>query len=453
MTPSLWSDTAPPIEVRPPLGGDTTADVAIIGGGYTGLWTAYELAEREPAWRIVVIEAETVGYGASGRNGGWCVGELSVGLERMRREAGEAAAVAQVRALHRAVDEVGRVVAAEGIDCHYAKGGTVRLARNQAQLQRLGDDVDAARAAGFTADDVVLLDAAAAMARVRATDVLGGLWFAHTAALHPLRLVRGLGTAAERRGVEIVERTRATKVEPGVVTTDRGIVRAPRIVRAIEGYTAALAGHRRDLAPLYSLMVATEPLTDTQWGAVGLANRETFADDRHLVIYGQRTGDGRFAFGGRGAPYGFGSRIDAALEGGSGTHELVAATLIELFPVLAEVAITHRWGGVLGVPRDWHPTVRWDAASGIGTAGGYVGDGVAAANLAGRTLADLLVGADTDLTRLPWVGHRSRRWEPEPLRWLGINGALRVMASADRREERGGATARRSDLMWRLMER
>lgn len=427
--------------------------MVVIGAGYTGLWTAYEVASRRPEWRVLVVDAARVGFGASGRNGGWCIGEMAAGYERMAATVGEAAALDQLQALHASVDEVHDVVRAEGIECDFAKGGSVRLARNDAQLERLGAEVALARSLGFGSEDIELLDASSAAARVGATRVLGGMWFGPCAALHPLKLVHGLAAAAERRHVEIVEHTTVSRLGAGEVVTDHGTIRSPRIVRATEGYTARLAGHRRDLAPLYSLMVATAPLADEQLEAVGLAQRETFADDRHLVIYGQRTADGRLAFGGRGAPYGYGSRIDPGLEAGSGTHALIAATLIELFPVLRGVEITHRWGGVLGVPRDWHPAVYWDADRGLGQAGGYVGEGVAAANLAGRTLADLVTGADTDLTRLPWVGRRSRRWEPEPLRWLGINGALRVMASADVRENRGSGTARRATLMWRLIER
>ncbi|MCH7586130.1 MAG: FAD-dependent oxidoreductase, partial [Acidobacteria bacterium] len=207
----------------------------------------------------------------------------------------------------------------------------------------------------------------------------------------------------------------------------------------------------RTLAPLYSLMVATEPLGDDLWAEIGLAQRQTFADDRHLVVYGQRTADGRIAFGGRGAPYGFGSRIDPAIEQRSRVHDRIVATLIELLPMLSNVAITHRWGGVLGVPRDWFPSVGFDRPSGIGWAGGYVGEGVAASNLAGRTLAELITDTDSPRVDLPWVGHRSRNWEPEPLRWLAINGALRVMGMADRTEARWGRDSLLARGMWRLM--
>jgi glycine/D-amino acid oxidase-like deaminating enzyme len=411
-------------------------DVAIVGAGFTGLWTAWYLLDRDPGLRIIVVERDHVGFGASGRNGGWCVGEQAAGFDALARIGGHDGAVRQLRQLMATVDEVGRAVAEEHIDCAFTKGGTVRMARNGAQLTRQSEEIEHHRALGFGPEVLRRLDRDEAVERVRATDVQGGLFFAPTAVVQPLRLVRGLAEVVERRGGHIVEATAARELTPGLVRTDRGTVRADVVVRATEGYTSSLRGERRRLLPLYSLMVATEPLSGDQWDAVGLAHRETFADDRHLVIYGQRTADDRIAFGGRGAPYGYGSRVDATVESSSRIHSLVAATIRELFPVLGGVDVTHRWGGVLGVPRDWIPSVGLDRATGLAWAGGYVGEGVAASNLAGRTLADLITGANSELTDLPWVGHHSRPWEPEPVRWLGINAGLALSAAADRSEDR-----------------
>jgi glycine/D-amino acid oxidase-like deaminating enzyme len=274
--------------------------------------------------------------------------------------------------------------------------------------------------------------------------VLGATYTPHCAALHPARLARGLAAAVERLGVTLVEQTRATSLAPGRVRTDRGDVRAEVVVRATEGYTCGLAGMKRILAPVYSLMIATEPLPEATWQQIGLARRETFADHRHLVIYGQRTADGRLAFGGRGAPYHFGSAVRPSQDQDPKVHAMLAATLVELFPALRDVEITHRWGGPLGIPRDWFSSVGFDRSSGLAWAGGYVGDGVSTTNLAGRTLADLITGADSGNTRLAWVGHRSPRWEPEPLRYLGVNAGLAVMTSADATERRTGRPARRA---------
>ncbi|MFG1993103.1 NAD(P)/FAD-dependent oxidoreductase [Actinoplanes sp. NPDC048988] len=418
MTPSFWLSTLGPITERPALPGDRSADVAIVGGGYTGLWTAYYLSQAAPELSIVVLESRYCGFGASGRNGGWASGLFPVSEAKLARRHGAAQAAAMHSALAGAVDEVGRAAEAEGIDCHFAKGGTISLVRSPAQFRR------ARNAPGF-------LGAAGARAICGATDVLGGVYSPDCAALHPARLVRGLAEAVERRGVKIFEGTRVRGIARGRVVTDHGVVTAGTVVRALEGYTAQLDGYRRALAPVYSLMIATEPLPSSFWDRVGLARRETFTDERHMIIYGQRTADDRLAFGGRGAPYHFGSRIEPGYDQVPAVFDALRDTLEQMFGVRPDIAA--RWGGPLGIPRDWMPSV--GLADGIAWAGGYVGDGVAAANLAGRTLSDLIRGAETDLTTLPWVGHRSRRWEPEPLRWLGINAGLRATNLRDSLEK------------------
>jgi glycine/D-amino acid oxidase-like deaminating enzyme len=329
------------------------------------------------------------------------------------------------------VAEVGRVAATESIDAHYHRGGTVTLARSQAQLTRLRDEVRVARERGFGEDDLRLLDPDEARRQVAATGVVGGMFTPHCAAIHPARLVRGLARVVETRGVEIFEHTRVREIRPGVAVTDVGDVTADVVVRAIEGYTAQLPGSRRSIAPVYSLMVATEALTPSVWDSLGLTDRPTFNDGRHVIIYGQRTADGRLAFGGRGAPYHFGSRVRRENDQEPRVFTMLRDTLRELFPQLGDTRFTHAWGGPLGIARDWAASVGLDRQSGLAWAGGYVGDGVGTTNLAGRTLADLILGRDTDLVTLPWVNHRSRPWEPEPLRWLGINAGLQAMRLAD----------------------
>jgi glycine/D-amino acid oxidase-like deaminating enzyme len=447
-TTSLWFDQlVEPVTSRAALAGGASVDVAIVGGGYTGLWAAYSLLVADPAIRVLVIERDTVGFGASGRNGGWCVGELAGGLEGALASWGPGPGVRLTQAIIETVDEVGRVVEAEGIECGFAKGGVLRLARNDVQLRRQQHEAELFAAHGL-GDEVVVLDAPSARQRLAATDVLGGLAYRPAARVQPARLAVGLAAAVERHGGTIVEHTTVEAIRPAgtersaSVVTDRGVVTADVVVRATEAYTRDLAGHRRSLVPLYSLMIATEPLSSTIWEQIGLREREVFADDRHMVIYGQRTTDDRLAFGGRGANYGWGSTIDPALESRSDTHDRIATVLREMFPVLADAAITHRWGGVLGVPRDWRASVGFDRSTGLAWAGGYVGEGVAASNLAGRTLADLITRHASSLTALPWVDHRSRRWEPEPFRWMGINGLMRVADRADRIETATGRPSR-----------
>ncbi|WP_238018854.1 FAD-binding oxidoreductase [Dactylosporangium sp. AC04546] len=445
---SFWMSALPEVEPRAALPGSCEADVAIVGAGYTGLWTAYYLARTDPSLRIVVLEAQTAGFGASGRNGGWCSALFPKSVAALARAYGRDAALALNAAMESTVDEVGRVAAEEGIDCDYAKGGTVVLARNAVQLERARHEVAEAAEFGIRLD---LLSAAEASERVGATGVLGGTYTPHCAAIQPARLVRGLAAACERRGVRIHERTPATAVAAGRVETPHGTVRAPIVVRATEGFTPRLPGLRRAIAPVYSLMVATEPLPAAFWASAGLAARETFSDHRHLIIYGQRTADDRLAFGGRGAPYHFGSAIEPAFDREPRVFAELHRVLLELFPALGDARITHTWGGPLGIARDWMASVGLDAPTGLAWAGGYVGDGVGTSNLAGRTLADLIRGESSELTALPWVGHRSPRWEPEPLRWLGVNASLRMMTSADAAETRSGRPSRRAALMARLL--
>jgi glycine/D-amino acid oxidase-like deaminating enzyme len=336
-----------------------------------------------------------------------------------------------VRAMQDTVREVGRAAEAEGIDAHYHRGGTVSLASTPMQLERLRAEVATARARGFTDDDERLLEREEAAAMLSAQPVLGGSYTPHCAVIHPSRLVRGLARVVEASGVPIFEHTPVRSIAPGRVETDAGTVRAEIVLRATEGYTARIEGLRRAVVPVYSLMVATEPLSDAMWETIGLADRPSFTDARHLIIYGQRTADGRLAFGGRGAPYHFGSRIRPSYDVEPRVFEELRTVLREMLPQLGGVEFTHQWGGCLGIARDWAASVGLDRQTGIGWAGGYVGDGVATTNLAGRTLSDLVTGADSDLVTLPWVNHRSRPWEPEPLRWLGINAGLRAASFAD----------------------
>ena len=447
---SYWQDSLPAPPRRPPLPGDLEVDVAIVGAGYTGLWTAYYLARTDPGLRVAVLEREVAGFGASGRNGGWCSALFPASAAKLARMAGHQAAADMQRAMRATVDEVGRVVRAEGIDCHWAKGGTVVAARSPLQLARAEREVAEARSFGFGEDDLRLLGAEEARGLLGATEVLGGTWTPHCAAIHPLRLARGLAAVVERLGVGLFEGTEVTSIQPGQARTATGVVRARHVVRATEGYSPALPGLRRAIAPVFSLMIATEPLAAEQWEAIGLARRETFSDHRNVIIYGQRTADGRLAFGGRGAPYHFGSRIRPEFDREPAVFANLRRVLVELFPALAGVRVTHTWGGPLGIPRDWCASVGLDRSTGLAWAGGYVGDGVGTSNLAGRTLADLITGRDSEIVRLPWVGHRSRPWEPEPLRWLGVNGALRLALWADRSEARNGRPSRAAAALDRL---
>ncbi len=441
---SFWHDTFPgDLTPRSPLPGDRDVDVAIIGGGFTGLWTAWHLSSLDASLRIAIIEKDIAGFGASGRNGGWALGEFGVSPMDIAKASSTDAALRQMRALYKAVDDIGRIAHDENIDCHYAKGGSIAWARNKGQLDRIRSAVTARQQLGLSEEEVCFLGPNEARALGNATDVLGGRFLAPVAALNPTRLVRGLAEACERRGVTIYEKTSCLAIRSGKVITNQGSLNAEVVVRATEGYTGQIRGHRRAVAPIYSLMFATEPISEELWEEIGLSDRPTFSDARLMTIYGQRTADGRIAFGGRGAPYVFRSKLKSETEQLPSVHETNIATLKNLFPVLANTEITHRWGGPLGIARDWWPSVLFDQSSGLASAGGYVGDGVAASKLAGHTLAELILGQETERTDLPIVGHRSRRWAPEPFRWFMLNAGLQLAVSADNSEVRTG------ELTWR----
>jgi glycine/D-amino acid oxidase-like deaminating enzyme len=435
--------------VRPALDGDTEVDVCIVGAGYTGLWTAYYLRRLDPGLDVLVVEAQSAGFGASGRNGGWCSALLPQGVDAMARRHGREAALAMRRAMVDTVDEVGAVVCAEQIDCDYLRGGTVVVARNPAQLARARAEVAHDLAWGGV-DELALLDAAGTREHVGIDGALGATYTPHCARVQPAKLARGLAAAVERTGARIVEGTRATSVQARIVQTDRGRVRARHVLRATEAWTSQLPGLRRTIAPVYSLIIATEPLPAAFWDQAGLHRGQTFSEHRHVIVYGQRSADDRLVFGGRGAPYHFSSRIHPEFDLEPRVFDALQHELISLFPAARDATVTHRWGGPLGIARDWHASVRYDAASGLGAAGGYVGDGVATTNLAGRTMADLVLGRRTPLTALPWVNHHSRGWEPEPLRWLGVNAGLRLARLADVEEARTGRPARLSPVLARL---
>ncbi|MEV8596509.1 FAD-dependent oxidoreductase [Streptomyces sp. NPDC052012] len=423
--------------VRAPLAGDATADVVIVGGGYTGLWTAYYLKKAVPFLRVTVLERKFCGYGASGRNGGWLYNGIA-GRDRYARLHGHEAAVRLQRAMNATVDEVIRVAQAEGIDAGIHRGGVLEVARTPAQFARLKAFHE--RELAFGEKDRELYGAEETARRVRVADAVGSSWTPHGARLHPVRLVKGLAAAVEALGVTIHESTPVTEIRKKHAVTPYGTVRAPYVLRCTEGFTAGLKGQRRTWLPMNSSMVVTEPLSEEQWEAVGWAGRETLGDMAHAYMYAQRTPDGRIALGGRGVPYRFGSRTDNDGTTQAATVEALREVLVGFFPSLAGVRIEHAWSGVLGVPRDWCASVTLDRSSGLGWAGGYVGSGVATANLAARTLCDLVAldsgqGGRTELTELPWVGHKVRRWEPEPLRWLGVRGLYAAYRAADRREQ------------------
>jgi glycine/D-amino acid oxidase-like deaminating enzyme len=443
---SFWQAGLPAPPRRPALPGDREANVCIVGAGFTGLWAAYHLARARPELDVVVLERKRVGFGASGRNGGWLTPAFAAPRPQLVRAYGAEPVRELERALRASVADVLGVCAEEQVACDALAGGVLRVARGPAQTARLRTAVAAERAWGVSGEDLVELDADPLAARVRIEGAGYATWDPHGVRVQPAKLVHGLAAAVERHRVRIFEGTTVRELRPAgaygetsAAVTDHGTVRAPSVLSCVEGFTPSLRGQRRTLLPLNSAMVVTEPLDDATWAAIGWDGGELLGDAAHAYVYAQRTADGRIALGGRGVPYRYGSRTDRDGRTQRRTIAGLRRTLDAFFPAAAGATIDHAWCGVLGVARDWQPAVRLDRASGIGFAGGYVGNGLGAANLAGRTLRDLVLGEDTELTCLPWVGHTARRWEPEPLRWLGATAVYALYRAADRREAASGA--------------
>ena len=301
----FWLDTCgDDLTPRPALEGDLTVDVAIAGAGFTGLWTAYYLAKADPLLRIVVLERDVAGWGASGRNGGWCSSDLVSPPEVIAGRYGADAAARMQRAMVDTVTEVGRVCEAESIDAHFVRGGTMKVVTAPFATEALRDDLEASLRFGWTEADRCWLDPEEARSRIAVDRVVGATYSPHCAVVHPGRLVRGLARVVEKMGVRIFERTAATSMTPGHVGTERGTVRADVVVRALEGATGSLRGHERLLLAVHIHMGVTEPLPPSFWDEVGWREGEALSDLRPIFVYAQRTRDDRIAFGlARGHPH------------------------------------------------------------------------------------------------------------------------------------------------------
>lgn len=450
---SYWLETCgDDLTPRPALNGSVDADVAILGAGYSGLWTAYYLLARQPSLKIAIAEKEIAGFGASGRNGSWCTAHFPVSLGAIAKHHGPEKAVALYRAMAGSVDEVARVASAENIDIHFCKGGGMSVARGSQQLPAVRDAYVEFDGLGL-GDRVQLLDKTQTDARVKIEGVLGAIYYKDAASIHPGRLVRGLARAVERRGATIYERTEVTDFTAGTrpaLHTAHGDLRAKTIVLCGEAYLTRLKQLHRQLIPVYSLMTLTEPLSDADWAEIGWRTRECIDSCRLTIEYMAKTADGRILFGGRGAPYHFGSKIEDDYDRHEPTIQMFQQSVRKWFPRLKNVRFTHAWGGPLGCPRDFMPAMSYDPALGLASARGYVGNGVATTNLAGRVLADLIAGAKSEITTLPCVNRRSPNWEPEPFRYLGVQYIQSAYWRIDQQAERTGVAPSGKSLAERL---
>lgn len=437
---SYWLETCDDdLTPRAPLDGSVDVDVAILGGGFSGLWTAYYLLQRDPSLKVAVLEQEICGFGASGRNGGWCTSGFPLGIRWLAKRFGSERAREVQFAMYDTVDEVGRVAAAEGMSIDYAKGGSMRVARGPEQLPAIESGYQTYLEFGLE-DQIQYLDADATAEHVQIAGALASTYSKNTAVIHPAKLARGLARAVERHGGVIFEQTAVTGYTTGAypaLHTDRGHARAKTVVLAGEGYLSQLPQTRRRILPAYSLITLTEPLRDADWQQIGWEARECISAPRFAVDYLSKTADGRILFGGRGAPYHFGSGIRDEYDRHDPTVVGLQDNVRAWFPMLKDVHFTHAWGGPLGWPRDYVPTIGYSAKEGLATAYGYTGVGVATANLSGRILADLITRTDSATARLPITNLRSRDWEPEPLRFLGVRY---VQSAFKRLDAKAGAS-------------
>ena len=426
-----WQQLGTPTP-RPALPHDVSVDIAIVGAGYTGLWTAYYLKQAQPDLRIAIVEQRFAGYGASGRNGGWLTNSVTGGREQYIKSHGREAAERFQVAMNDTVDEVIAVAEREGIDADIKKGGEFNVAYTPAQEARIR--AFAREEQTWRSTDLDLLEAPEATAKINVQGTRAAVWHPHAARIQPAKLADGLARVVEQLGVTIYENTSALEILPNQVVTDHGVVKADFVVRATEGFTANLKGMKRLWLPMNSSLIATEPLPQTAWDEIGWTEGEVLGDFAHVYMYAQRTADDRVAIGGRGVPYKWGSRTDTDGLTADGTAEKLTAILNRFFPSTQGAAIEHVWSGVLGVPRDWAATVGLDRKTGIAWGGGYVGTGVTTTNLAGRTITDLILERKTDILELPWVNHVVRKWEPEPLRWIATKGLYAAYGFADQSE-------------------
>jgi len=436
---SWWLEqalAADPGEPCPPLAGCTRADVCVVGGGYTGLWTAIELAEREPALELVVLEADVCGAGASGRNGGFVTTWWDE-LPELQEAFGPEHALFLAEASEAAVEEIGSFCEAEGIDAHYRPGGYLWAAAGPAQLG-VYDRAVAACAALGRADALRPVDGTECRWRIGSPVLLGGAFMATGASLQPALLARGLRKAALARGVRIYEGSAMRRLGSGPspsVVTPSGRVEAAAVVLATGAWTARLRALRRAIVPVASQIVLTEAVPE-RIAEVGWTGGELFCDARILLHYAHVTRDGRIAFGGPGRAIGSAGRISARMHRDERVVPELVAAFRRLFPDLADVRFTHSWAG----PVDWtagglHLPFfgRLGAQGPIVYGAGFAGNGVGPSRVAGRILASLALGQGDEWSRCGLVGGPRALFPPEPFRTLG--GHV-VRAALRRKEER-----------------
>jgi glycine/D-amino acid oxidase-like deaminating enzyme len=453
--PAWWFEQALAAEGNPPaapaLSGDTTADVAIVGGGYTGLWTALALRERDPGLRVVLIEAETCGHGPSGRNGGFLHGYWA-SLASLLPLLGEEDALRLCRAGEAIVPAVRAFAESRSEDVWLREGGMLKVSAAPAQDAAIERSVEAAARVGRPEEAVALL-AGEVAARCASPVFRRGVAFREGATVHPGLVVRALRRAAIDAGIELHEHTPVTGVRDGSVETPGGVVRAREIVLATN---AALTGWRpagRSLTNFGSYVVLTEPVPELLAG-IGWTGGEGIVDGRMFLHYFRTTADGRVLMGSGSGPIGFGGRIDGRFSRDGATAARAEAGLRRLLPGLDGARIERAWGGPIDVSADHLPFFATKPGTRIHYGAGYSGNGVGPSWLGGQILASLALGADDDWTRLPLVTRRPPSLPPEPLRRVGgglVRAAIMRCEEAEEQGRRPGLTARVGAALPRLL--
>lgn len=436
------STSSDDLKMRSPLEGDAVVDVAIVGGGFSGLWTAFFLLSENPGLRVAIVEKHFCGYGASGRNGGWCSPRFPVDAGPLIRRYGMDLARQTILAQQRCVQEFPELLAKADIDADFRRTGLLSLARSPGQMASLVSTFETFAKLGLSADSQ-LLGADETYEKVHVTKLSGALRSTHGASIHPGKLVRGLARAVERMGATIFEQTHALTIRGGddaAAVTERGTIHARRaVVAAGEAYMTDMPQYHRDVLPMSSMIVLTAPLTTAQWGAIGWAEGECLSSQVHTKNYLTRTRDGRILYGSRGAPYRFASDMAERALQDEETFAWMRSTVKEWWPALQDISFTHSWGGYLGIPRDWMPSVNFDPVSRIGRLYGYTGRGVATSAMCARLLAGRIGGWTTGLEALPFHRREAPRWEREPLRWAGVRYTQNALGRVDEADDQGRA--------------
>jgi glycine/D-amino acid oxidase-like deaminating enzyme len=430
----FWLDDPALPEPSAPLHGDETADLVVVGGGYTGLWTALRAKERYPGLDVLLLEATTCGGAASGRNGGFCDASLTHGFPNgQARWPGELDALDRLGAEN--LTAIGETIAEHRIDCHWERTGELAVATAPHQVDELASDAADMQKAG---QDVVLLDRDEIRAQVHSPTYLGALWDrGGTALVEPARLAWGLRDACLRSGVRIHENSPVVRLRRDDTAmrlfTPYASVRADRVALGTNAFPSLVRRLRLYTVPVYDLVLVTEPLSDEQRDAIGWRGRQGIGDAANKFHYYRLTRDNRILWGGYDALYHFGSRIDPALEQQDATHRLLARNFFRTFPQLEGLRFTHRWGGVIDTSTRFCAFFGTVSRGRVGYALGYTGLGVGATRFGADVMLDLLYGEDTERTRLRLVRERPLPFPPEPLRYAGIQLTRWSMARADER--------------------